>query len=159
MLELDKYIPKYDNKETIKALKSIKDGEKIPKSGAVEVLHHMINYPGENFFLSTDKRIRFFYYDYEDFIMTIKDQEPGWAIDVSQNILKIVLLFKEEDNLVPISFNFDISKDLYRNALKLLFKKKGLRLTMLSIDCGQLIVDSKHYYSMPAHIREALKGI
>lgn len=159
MLELDKYIPKFDNKEVIKALKKIKDGENIPKSGATEVIYHMTNYPGETFFLSTNKSIRFFFYDYEDFISTIKDQEPGWAVDLSENILKIILLFKEGDELVPINLNFDISKDLYRNALKLLLKKKGLRLVMLSIIYGEFIVDSKHYYKIPDHVREALKGL
>ncbi len=159
MLELDKYIPKFDNKEVIKALKKIKDGENIPKSGATEVIYHMISYPGDAFFLSTDKSIRFFYYDHEDFIDTIRDQEPGWTIDVSQNILKIILLFKEGDNLVPVSFNFDMSKELYRSALKLLLKKKGLRLVMLSIIYGEFIVDSRHYYKIPDHIKKELAGI
>ena len=159
MLELDKYIPKFDNKEVIKALKKIKDGENIPKSGAAEVVYHMISYPGDTFFLSTNKNIEFFYYDYEDFIGTIKDQEPGWTIDVSQSILKIILLFKEGDNLVPISFNFDMAKDLYRSALKLLLKKKELSLTMLSIVYGEFIVDSRHRYKIPDHIKKELAGI
>ncbi len=159
MLELDKYIPKFDNKEVIKALKKIKDGENIPKNGATEIIYHMISGLGETFFLSTDKTIRFFYYDYEDFIGTIKDQEPGWTIDVSENILKIILLFKEGDNLVPISFNFDMSKELYRTALKLLLKKKGLRLVMLSIIHGNFIIDSRHYYKIPDHIKKELAGI
>lgn len=159
MLAIDNYVTKYDNKEVLKALKNLKDGENIPKSGATELIYHMISYSGDTFFLSTDKSIRFFYYDDEDFINTIKEQEPGWSIDLSENILKIVLLFKEMDNLIPINFNFDMSKDLYRNSLKLLLKKKGLRVVLLSIAYGEFIVDSRHYYLIPPHIREALKGL
>jgi hypothetical protein len=159
VLQLDEYIPKFDRKEVIKALKSIKPDNSIPREGAAEAIYKMVNYPGETFFLSTDKSIRFFYYDNEEFIAVIKDQEPGWSIDVSENIIKVVLLFKDGEDIVPVSFNFDITKDLYRNALKLLLKKKGFRLILMSLAYGNFIVDAKKYYIIPDHIKKSLAGL
>lgn len=159
MLQLNEYIPQFDNKVVIKALKSIKPENSIPREGAVEVIYKMINYPGETFFISTDKSIRFFYYDNEDFIDIMKDQEPGWSIDVSENIVKIILLFKDEKDIVPVSFNFDITKDLYRNSLKLLLKKKGFRLILMSLAYGDFFIDAKKYYIIPDHIKKSLSGL
>jgi hypothetical protein len=159
VVQLDEYIPKFDSKEVIKALKSIKPENCIPREGATEAIYKMVNYPGETFFLSTDKSIRFFYYDNEDSIDLMKDQEPGWSIDVSENIVKIILLFKDGDHVVPVSFNFDITKDLYRNSLKLLLKKKGLRLILMSLAYGDFLVDAKKYYLIPDHIKKSLSGL
>ena len=159
MLQLDQYIPGFDNKEVLKALKGIKPDNCIPREGAAEVIYKMINYPGETFFISTDKSIRFFYYDNEESIAVMKDQEPGWSIDVSENIVKIILLFKDGDHLVPVSFNFDVAKDLYRNSLKLLLKKKGLRLILMSLAYGDFMVDAKKYYLIPDHIKKSLSGL
>lgn len=159
MLQLEEYIPKFDNKKVVKALKSIKPDNGIPREGATEVIYKMINYPGETFFISTDKSIRFFYYDNEESISMMKDQEPGWSIDISENVVKIVLLFNDGEDLVPVSFNFDITKDLYRNTLKLLLKKKGFRLILMSLAYGDFIIDEKKYYIIPDHIKKSLSGL
>ena len=159
MLKLDEYIPKFDNKEVIRALKKIKADDIIPRDGATGAVYKMVNYPGETFFLSTDKSIRFFYYDDEDSINIMKDQEPGWSIDISENIVKVVLLFQNAGSVVPVNFNFDVKKELYRNSLKLLLKKKGLRLIFMSLAYGDFILDAKKYYIIPDHIKKSLSGL
>ncbi len=159
MIDVKKYESEYSCEEVLELVKSVKEGEMIPADGAADLFHRMVSYPGESFFLCSDNKIKFFYADNDDFINEINDKEPGWTLEVDENLVKIILLFEDNDSVIPINFNFDVSKELYRDSLRLLAAEEGFRLTMLSMLYGGLIVDSRHLYTLPDHIKRELQGI
>ena len=159
MIDIKKYEPEYSSNEVVHLVKSVKEGEMIPKDGPADLFYKMVSYPGESFFICADNKVKLFYADNDDFISEIKDQEPGWALEADDNLVKIILLYKDMEGVIPLNFTFDISKDLYRDSLRLLVTGEEFRLTMISMLYGGLIVDSRHFYKIPDHIKSELQGI
>jgi len=159
MIDLKKYEPAYSSAEALELVKSVREEEMIPRDGATELFYKMASYPGESFFINADKKVELFYADTDDFINEIKDQTPGWALEADENLVRIILLYREMENVIPLNFIFDISKELYRDSLRLLMAGEEFSLTMLSMLYGGLIVDSRHLYKIPDHIKSELQGI
>jgi len=159
MLDIKNYEPEYSCEDVIALVKSVNEGEMIPRDGAADLFYRMVGYPGESFFLCSDNKVKFFYADNDDFIIEIKDKEPGLILETDANLVKIILLFKDNDSVIPVSFNFDVSRELYRDSLRLLSADEGFSLTMLSMLQGGLIIDSRHLYKIPDHIKRGLEGM
>jgi len=159
VIDVKKYEPVYSSEDVIELVKSVKEGEMIPRDGAADLFYKMVCYPGESFFLCADKKVKLFYADNDDFINEIRDQEPGWALEADENLVKIILLYSNMEDVIALNFTFDISQELYRDTLRLLISGEGFRLTMLSMLYGGLIVDSRHLYQIPDSIKSELQGI
>ncbi len=157
MSKLSLYQPSFKNKDIIKSLKKIKDGEVLPEDGATQFFYSNSNNPGDVIYLNSGRRVNFFYVDHDEFIIEIRDQEPGWNIDVEKGIAKITLFFEDNNNHVPMNFNFDLTKEEFRSGIKILGRKKKFSLTFLTMLYGGLVKDSMHEYKIPDRIVKVLK--
>lgn len=159
MSKLSLYQPTFGNKDIIKSFKKIKDGENLPDSGATQFFYSNSNNPSDVIYLNSGRKVNFFYVDHDEFIIEIRDQEPGWNFEVEKGIAKLTLFFKDNNTHVPMNFNFDLSKEEYRSSITILGKKKKFELSFLVMLYGGLVKDSTRIYKIPDRIVKIIKGL
>lgn len=149
----------YSNEDIIKNLKKQKAGELLPEDGLFSFMYDQLNGPSIPFMINTKKEVAFCYIDHEEFIITVKENDPEWIVEVDQNIVKLVLLYNINDSQLMISFNFDMTREMYQNAITLLLKKKEFHLTYIALLYGGLVLDSRVTHKIPDKVIKALKNL
>ncbi len=153
------YTPNFEIIDVFKALRQVKLNELLPREGVFDFFYENSPNPGVSLFLRYKSRIKLFYIDHDDFILELKEQTPDWDINIDKNIVRIMLLYKVRDSIVPISFVFDISKKEYKELLIAIGKKKEIKLYYLSVLYGGLVLDSIFKIKVPPKIIGHLKKI
>lgn len=149
----------YSNEDIIKSLKKQKEGELLPEEGHFNFMYDQLNGPCIPFMLSTKKEVVFCYIDHEEFILNIKDADPEWIVEVDQTIVKLIMMYNINESQLMISFNFDIAKEMFQDALMLLIKKKQFSLTYIALLYGGLVIDSRVTHKIPDKVIKALKEL
>jgi len=159
MIETDMYLPAFDALDIFKALKKVKKDELLPEEGVFNFFYEQSQYPGITFFLRHKNRVKLFYIDHEEFINEIKDQNPAWEITIEKSLVRIILLYKVRDTVVPVNFLLDIFKKDYRDLVIAIRKKKEVKLYFFPMLYGGLVFDSYRKLKVPSKILDVLKDI
>ena len=145
--------------EIFTALKDVKFGELMPEDSILAFFYDQITDPSTTLFLKSKKRVKFFYVDNDDFLSSIVEKTPEWVIDIDKNILRINLMYQVETELIPLIFNFDIARDEYKEAIRLITKKEEFELYYLSILYGGLVVEKRVKFKIPKSILKTFKKL
>lgn len=153
------YTPKFEIVDVLKALKKVKIDELIPREPIFDFFYENSHTPGVSLFLRYKNKIKFFYVDHDDFILELKDQKPDWDISFDNNIIRVLFLYKVNNEVVSISFVFDLSKKEYRDLLHAIRKTREIKLYYLTVLYGGLVLDSYTRLQVPSTIVTALKKL
>lgn len=161
MSEINLYVGNYIGKEEeiFKALREVKSGELLPSDGLLGFFYESINNPSTTLFLKTGKKTKFFYADHDEFICAIMEQAPRWILDIDKNILRLNLIYESGDHSIPIVFIFDIAREEYRSAIKLIAKNGIFDLYFLSFLYGGFVLEKRVKYEVPKSIIKTFKSI
>ena len=149
----------YSNDDIIKTLKKHKEGEILPREGLFGFMYDQFNGPSISFMVGSKKDVQFCYVDHEEFIILMKDGDPDWIVEVDQNLVKLIMMFNINNSQLTISFNFDMVKEMYQDAIMLLIKKKEFNLAYISLLYGGLVLDSRVKMKLPDNVLKSLKDL
>lgn len=161
MTELDLYSKDFTGKEDeiFRDLRGVTEGELLPSDGFLGVFYKSMSHPSTTMFLKNRKKTKFFYIDHDDFICSIMDQRPHWVLDIDKNMLRLNLIYELNGTAVPMVFLFDIAKEDFRMAIKLLARKGVFDLYFLSILYGGLVLEKRVKLDVPKSILKTFKSI
>lgn len=147
------------NDEVIRAIRDHKEGELLPEDGVFAPIYEQLNGPSIAIMVCTDSETQYIYIDNDEFINMIKDVEPEWILGSDQNLTRLMMMYNINGSQLLISFVYDMNDEMYRNAVKLLIKKKAFHLNYLNMLYGGLVLESRTKLKLPEHIVAALKKL
>jgi hypothetical protein len=145
--------------EVFLELDKIQSGELLEREGVFSFFYENITDPSTTLFLKSSKEVRFFYVDHDDFLYDIMELVPAWNLDVIENVLKINMIFNLQGNVIAIPFNFDLKKEVFRNALIMLGESGKFSITYMSILYGGFVFEKKVDFALPQSIIDTLNTL
>lgn len=159
--EMELYIGNYSGREEeiFKSLKDARFGELLPQNGAFDFFYDQVNNPSTALFLKSKKQVKFFYADHDDFLAQIMEEIPEWVIDLDKNLLRLNLMFRSGGEVIPLVFIFDIAREEYRDAIRLVSKSGEFDLYFMSILYGGLVLEKRVKLKVPKPILKTFKSV